>query len=311
MANEWLRLWHDMPSDPKWRTVSRLSGQPIHLVIAIYTFLLVDASRNVTRGHVTVTIEDLASAFDVTEEQISAVLSCMEGRVIEDGRLTGWDARQVKREEGVNPESGAKSAAERKREQRERQKMAQLNSVETINVTQCHEESRNVTQCHNRVDKSRQEVNQNPTKASSQSLKEGEPEQTPTTRKGRVCRLLREAGMADAAPSYLTDETWDAILSQRTDEEIIELAKAKMQSRPGQRTGLKYIAPALCEPPQSHSASPGNPRASPPMSQHERRRLGAAKAIFGDVEAKGMRNERVINAEPEPGEGQLLATPVD
>ncbi|EOP2197647.1 hypothetical protein QSF09_003200, partial [Escherichia coli] len=26
MANAWLRLWHDMPNDPKWRTISRVSG---------------------------------------------------------------------------------------------------------------------------------------------------------------------------------------------------------------------------------------------------------------------------------------------
>ncbi|ENU2244993.1 hypothetical protein ACWNUG_005487, partial [Escherichia coli] len=23
MANAWLRLWHDMPNDPKWRTIAR------------------------------------------------------------------------------------------------------------------------------------------------------------------------------------------------------------------------------------------------------------------------------------------------
>ncbi|ENW0797054.1 MULTISPECIES: hypothetical protein, partial [Escherichia] len=22
MANAWLRLWHDMPNDPKWRTIA-------------------------------------------------------------------------------------------------------------------------------------------------------------------------------------------------------------------------------------------------------------------------------------------------
>jgi uncharacterized protein YdaU (DUF1376 family) len=71
----------------------------------------------------------------------------------------------------------------------------------------------------------------------------------PGTRKGLVCGLLRKAGMADAAPHYLTDETWELILSKRTDEEIVEVARAKMAARPGQRTGLKYIAPALLEDP--------------------------------------------------------------
>lgn len=141
MANQWLRLWHDMPNDPKWRTISRQSGQPISLVLAIYTHLLVDASRNVTRGHVNVTQEDLASALDVTEAEIDAVLIAMDGRVIENGYLLGWEKRQPKREDQGDTESGAKSAAERKRGQRERQKKDQSSE----SVTQCHDESRNVT----------------------------------------------------------------------------------------------------------------------------------------------------------------------
>lgn len=69
------------------------------------------------------------------------------------------------------------------------------------------------------------------------------------SRKGIVCGLLRKAGMSDAAPHYLTDETWEAILSKRTDEEIVEVALAKMAANPGKRVGLKYIAPALAEDP--------------------------------------------------------------
>ncbi|OVB53206.1 hypothetical protein UQ42_26495 [Escherichia coli] len=51
MANAWLRLWHDMPNDPKWRTIARVSGQPIATVMAVYIHLLVSASRNVTKCH--------------------------------------------------------------------------------------------------------------------------------------------------------------------------------------------------------------------------------------------------------------------
>lgn len=80
------------------------------------------------------------------------------------------------------------------------------------------------------------------------------------TRKGKVCGLLRQAGMSDAAPHYLDDATWERILGKRTDEEIVELAKAKMAARPGQRTGLKYIAPALLEDPQAIAISGQKPR---------------------------------------------------
>lgn len=137
-ANQWLRLWHDMPNDPKWRTIARISGQPLALIQATYVHLLVDASRNVTRGHATVTPEDLASALDCDMSQIEAILSAMQGRVLDGDRLTGWDARQPKREDDGNAETGAKSALERKRAERERKKLAGEKAAR-------HEPSRNVT----------------------------------------------------------------------------------------------------------------------------------------------------------------------
>lgn len=137
-ANQWLRLWHDMPNDPKWRTIARISGQPLALIQATYVHLLVDASRNVTRGHATVTQEDLASALDCDMSQIEAILSAMQGRVLDGDRLTGWDARQPKREDDGNAETGAKSALERKRAERERKKLAGEKAAR-------HELSRNVT----------------------------------------------------------------------------------------------------------------------------------------------------------------------
>ncbi|WP_145974351.1 hypothetical protein [Stenotrophomonas pictorum] len=138
MSNHWLRLWHEMPHDPKWRTIARHSGQPISLVQAVYLHLLVDASRNVTRGHASVTNEDLASALDCDESQIDAVLGAMQGRVLEGMAISGWEKRQPKREDAGNSETRAKTASQRKREQRERDR-------ESRNVTQCHDESRNVT----------------------------------------------------------------------------------------------------------------------------------------------------------------------
>lgn len=142
MANQWLRLWHDMPNDPKWRTIARISGQPIALVQAVYVHLLVSGSQNVTRGHADVTNEDLASHFDVTECDIDAVINAMQGRVLDGTYLTGWERRQPKKEDRGNDETGAKSATQRKREQRERQRMRQQESNES---RQCHGKSRNVT----------------------------------------------------------------------------------------------------------------------------------------------------------------------
>lgn len=158
---DWLRLWHDMPNDPKWRTVSRASGQPISLVIAMYLHLLVDASqgvtqchgesRTVTRGVTDVTDEDIASALDVTEDAIRTIREVMQGRVLDGDRLTGWERRQPKREDAGNPETGAKSSAERKREQRERERQARENGAG-------HDVSRGVTGSPDREEKEKEET---------------------------------------------------------------------------------------------------------------------------------------------------------
>lgn len=150
---DWLRLWHDMPNDPKWRTIARISEQPISLVISMYVHMMVDASRNVTRGHTDVTNEDLASALDVTEASIESIRLAMQGRVLDGDVLSGWDSRQPKREDVGNPETGAKSAAQRKREQRERAK----SSEKSVASTESHGESQSVTQSHDREEKSRED----------------------------------------------------------------------------------------------------------------------------------------------------------
>ena len=142
MANQWLRLWHDMPNDPKFRTIARVSKQPIALVMSTYIHLLVNASQHVTRGHTDVTIEDVATALDVDESQINDIMDVMEGRVIKDGVLLGWDKRQPKREED---EKHRFTAAERKRKQREKEAELREKSPE---VTQKEDLSHDVTTCH-------------------------------------------------------------------------------------------------------------------------------------------------------------------
>lgn len=153
-ANHWLRLWHEMPNDPKWRTIARASGQPISVVLGVYLHLLVDASRNVTRGHATVTPEDVASALDVTEDMVLAILTAMQGRVLEGMHLLGWEKRQPKREDVGDEAKGVKSAAQRKAEQREREREAR---DALRDKGDGHDESRDVTQGHAREEKSREE----------------------------------------------------------------------------------------------------------------------------------------------------------
>ena len=96
----WVRLWHDMPTDPKFRTIARAAKQPLPVVVSIFTFMLTDASANESeRGRTTATDEDIASAFDLDEDAVSAVRQAMQGRVLDGERLAGWSKRQPKKED--------------------------------------------------------------------------------------------------------------------------------------------------------------------------------------------------------------------
>lgn len=141
MANQWLRLWHDMPNDPKWRVIAKASKQPLHLVMALYVALLVDASKNKSRGVTTCHDEDLAVTLDCDMSQIIEIKAAMQGRVLDGDHISGWETRQPKREDSGDDETGAKSAAERKRAERERKKVGEEVGAEN----QCHDMSRNVT----------------------------------------------------------------------------------------------------------------------------------------------------------------------
>ena len=289
MAEYWVRLWQGTTTDPKWQTIARKSGQPRSLVMAFFMHLLMVANEAEERGSIAgLSIEDSASAMDCDEDQIVAILEAMNGRVIEDGRLSGWDNRQPTRNDEGDEKTGAKSAAERKREQREREKAKK----EKADVTTSHDESRDFTT--SQPPKAEEEAEADTSTSLSPGVREIEP-----TRKGIVCGLLRSAGMADAAPHYLTDEDWKSILAKRTDEEIVEVARAKMAAMPNQRIGLKYIAKALMDDPQPITA---NQRGSPRMSHADASKLAAARAIFGtEIEGKqhGQGSEgRVIDITP-------------
>lgn len=108
MANSWLRLWHDMPTDPKWRTISRVSNQPISSVISVWVHMLVCASNATERGRTQGWCdEDIASALDMKVEQVKAICAAMQGRVLDGDYLTGWEKRQPKREDNSSERARA------------------------------------------------------------------------------------------------------------------------------------------------------------------------------------------------------------
>jgi len=101
---DWLRLWHDMPTDPKWRVIAKRSGQSISTVIAVYNFMLVCASESVERGTLTSWKNvSIAAALDIDEADVLSIYDAMQGMVLDGDRLTGWQRRQPNREDYSTP----------------------------------------------------------------------------------------------------------------------------------------------------------------------------------------------------------------
>lgn len=99
--SSWVRLWHDMPTDPKWRVVARKSGQPLPCVIAVFTMMLTNAGGNADERGCLMgwDDEDAAAALDIDALTVAAIRDAMQGKVLEGERLTGWERRQPKRED--------------------------------------------------------------------------------------------------------------------------------------------------------------------------------------------------------------------
>jgi predicted nucleic acid-binding Zn-ribbon protein len=121
---DWVRLWHDMPTDPKWRTIARKSGQRVGDVIAVFNFMMVSASANASeRGTIGdgFDFEDIGTALDLDDADIQAIFQAMQGKVLDGMKLCGWEKRQPKRED---------SSAERAKAWREERKRTQANAEE-------------------------------------------------------------------------------------------------------------------------------------------------------------------------------------
>ncbi len=102
--SQWVRLWDDMPTDPKWRVVARRSGRSIAEVIAVFNFMLVNAGANATERNGTLANfddEDVAAALDIDACHVTSIREAMQGKTLDGDRLTGWERRQPKREDGA------------------------------------------------------------------------------------------------------------------------------------------------------------------------------------------------------------------
>lgn len=209
----WFRWYHGSSCDTKWPWVARRSGQCVGTVVAVWSALLEHASQNEERGSVDgFNCEEIDVLFGYDEGTCASVFRAMcERGVIRDGFIAAWSKRQVKDE----------GASERKRLQRERERLEALEAAVCAKLAELEEASRRasspaasrdvtdvsqgVTQCHleqNREEQNRAEKDNtppvSPTKAENTvSDTEANAEEGPgrgerRPRKSRKCEYSQE-----------------------------------------------------------------------------------------------------------------------
>lgn len=108
---DWFRWHHGSVMDPKFKLVARRAGASVPDVIAVWAYLLEQASGAADRGAFgDIDAESLDCAFNFpdTETRTADILAAMEERkLISDGRIVAWDKRQPKREREAQEAPGA------------------------------------------------------------------------------------------------------------------------------------------------------------------------------------------------------------
>lgn len=113
---DWFRWHHGTVSDPKWRVVAADAGAKVRDVLAVFAAMLENASQADTRGVLSGWNDRVVgAALDMTGDEVRAIREAMQGLVLDGDRLTGWERRQPKREDGASER--AKAWRERSRTQ--------------------------------------------------------------------------------------------------------------------------------------------------------------------------------------------------
>lgn len=136
-AEHWFRWHHGCVTDPKFRVIASrcVTSVTVGHVVAVWAMMMENASQATPRGQLSGwDDEDVAACLGFSVEQVSDIRRAMQGKVLDDYRLSAWEKRQPKREDSSS--SRTKKWRESKREECAGAKRS---------VTQCDEKKRAVT----------------------------------------------------------------------------------------------------------------------------------------------------------------------
>lgn len=235
---DWFRWHHGSVTDPKFPLIARRADARLGDVIAVWAFVLEQASAADERGVAgEIDCEAVDCMLDAHDGTTQRILAAMEARgLLADGVVCKWSKRQPKRED--------ETANERKRRQREREHAAAMAESATSqsdvtrrdkpDVTQCHAD---VTAGHARGEERREEKKRKEEKGHAQGIPHAqacatEPEPVPTpSPAGLVCRAMKRQGIADVSPGHTV--LLQLIEAGATEDEFIAAAQAAVKAGKG------------------------------------------------------------------------------
>ena len=197
---DWFRWHHGSVTDPKFQLIARKSGASLPDVLAVWAYVLEQASAHETRGdHGDIDCEAVDCMFGFDDGQTKAILNTMQARdMLADGRVTSWDKRQPKRERDTD------SSADRTRAYRGRQK--QQGDAELGHVTPCDASEH---QKNARGEKSREEKEIPPTPHGGvvrfEDFWEAWPKSERQQDKGKCAQKWRRSNLDRTADAILAD----------------------------------------------------------------------------------------------------------
>ena len=132
-AGYWLRLWTETPNDPKFRSIAKISGQHITVVLSVFMHMLCCAKTSSEQGTLFGWVDDdIAAALDLEPEQVVAIRTAMQGKILDGDRMHNWEKRQPNREDDSRERVAACRARQKERTQNT------PGNAEQNNVTQCN-----------------------------------------------------------------------------------------------------------------------------------------------------------------------------
>ena len=252
---DWFRWHHGSVTDPKFQLVARKSKQALASVIAVWAFVLEQASASEDRGAFgAIDCEAIDCLLGLEDGATAAILAAMGERgLVDDGAVSAWEKRQPKRERTDN------TSTERSRAHRDRQRQEQQDGEKQRHATPELDDATpcNATQHQKkpRGEESREEKN-------SPSLRSGEV---------RASRLPTDWQLPDSWREWATAE--------RPDLDVRRAAAGfadYWHAKPG-KDGRKTDWLATWRNWVRNERAPPQARASPPASKH----AAAARAIYG------------------------------